>query len=312
VRKQLFEISVTGAKYVLILAGDHLYRMDYATMAEFHWEHDAEITVAVQPVAAVDAPRYGLLKRGSEYRITDFVEKPEDPKVQARFVSRENPERPFLGSMGMYLFNIEVLMDMLENSTYHDFGSQVIPNALDDRRVFGFDFDGFWEDIGTIRSFYETNLRLAQPDSPFNFNDPVQPIYTHPRFLPGSVIAGATMHNVLLADGCHINEADIENSLVGLRSQISANVRMVDTIMMGADYYDAEKSHPDGMPLGIGSNCQIEGAILDKNARFGEGVTIKPFPPGTDIDTEDWSVKDGIVVIPKSTVLQSGTYIGPD
>ena len=313
VRKQLFEIKATRAPYVLILAGDHLYRMDYAQMAEFHWENQADITVAVQPVAANEAYRYGLLKCEPDGRIPAFVEKPRDPQVLAEFVSRDDPEHPFLGSMGIYIFNTEVLVDLLENTTYDDFGGQIIPNSLNTHRVFGFGFDGYWEDIGTIRSFYETNLRLAKPNSPFNFYDPIRPIYTHPRFLPGSVIDGARLTNVLLAEGGKISQAEITNCVIGLRSIIRSGSVLKDTIMMGADYYDAHGiKAPGGVPYGIGPNCQIEGAILDKNVRIGEGVVIKPFPLGTDRDEGSWVVQDGIVVIPKDTVLHPGTYIGPD
>lgn len=313
VRKQLFEIKATQTDFVLILAGDHLYRMDYAAMAAFHWENKADITVAVQPVLATEASRFGLLKRNPDYRIDAFVEKPRDPDVLAQFVSRDEPERPYLGSMGIYLFNTSVLIDLLEDTSAVDFGGQIIPNALSTHTVYGYDFDDYWEDIGTIRSFYETNLLLAKPESPFNFYDPVRPIYTRPRFLPGSVIDGATMTNVLLAEGCQIRKAKITNSVIGLRSQISDGVRIDKSIMMGSDYYDAPgESIPGNIPLGIGSNCQIEGAIIDKNARIGEGVVIKPFPRGTEIDNGNWVVQDGIVVIPKSTVVHAGTFIGPD
>jgi len=313
VRKQILEIRASGSEYVLILAGDHLYRMDYGEMAEFHWDNQAEITVAVQPVPAGEAGRFGLLKRDPDYHISAFVEKPRDPEVLAQFVSREDAERPFLGSMGIYIFNTDVLIDLLENSTYADFGAQIIPSALSTHRVFGFDFDGYWEDIGTIRSFYDTNLSLAHPNSPFNFSDPRFPIYTRPRHLPGSVIDGATLHNVLLADGCQIKEAVISNSIVGLRAQIAGGVQMKDTIMMGADYYDQPNVPPrGGIPLGIGANCSIEGAIIDKNVRMGENVAIRPFPRGTDLDGGNWVVRDGIVVIPKSSVVHPGTTIGPD
>jgi glucose-1-phosphate adenylyltransferase len=313
VRKQLFEIRVTSAEYVLILAGDHLYRMDYAQMAKFHWERNADITIAVQPVAAQDAHRFGILKRGEDHRITSFVEKPQNPDTQAQFISRDDTERPFLGSMGIYLFSTEVLIDLLENTSDHDFGSQVIPKALSTSKVYGYEFDGYWADIGTIRSFYETNLLLARPDPPFNFYDPVRPIYTHPRFLPGSVIDGAKLNNVLLADGCQIHQSEITNAVIGLRSQVSDGVKLKNTILMGADYYDpSDMSRQSNIPLGIGSDCQIEGAILDKNVRVGEGVIIKPFPKGTNDDRGNWSIKDGIVVIPKSCVLESGTYIGPE
>lgn len=313
VRKQLFEIRVTNAEYVLILAGDHLYRMDYAQMAKFHWERNADITIAVQPVAAKDAHRFGILKRREDHRITSFMEKPQNPDIQAQFISRDDTERPFLGSMGIYLFSTEVLIDLLENTSDHDFGSQVIPRALSTCKVYGYEFDGYWADIGTIRSFYETNLLLARPDPPFNFYDPVRPIYTHPRFLPGSVIDGAQLNNVLLADGCQIHQSEITNAVIGLRSQVSDGVKMKDSILMGADYYDpSDMSKQSNIPLGIGSDCQIEGAILDKNVRVGEGVVIKPFPKGTNDDRGNWSIKDGIVVIPKSCVLEAGTYIGPE
>jgi glucose-1-phosphate adenylyltransferase len=313
VRKQLVEIRATGAKYVLILAGDHLYRMDYREFAEFHWEHKAEITVAVQPVAASEAARLGLLKRDAADRIVAFVEKPRDPDVLTQFVSREDPVFPYLGSMGIYMFNTEVLVSLLEDSSYEDFGAQIIPNSIRSHVVYGYFFDGYWEDIGTIRSFYETNLRLARTDSPFSFYDPVGPIYTRQRMLPGSVIDGATLTNVLLSEGCILQRAEISNSVVGLRSIIQDGVRMQNSIMMGADYYDSAQGEPKGgIPLGIARNCDIEGAILDKNARIGEDVTIRPFPRGTEIDEGNWVVHDGIVVIPKDTILHPGTFIGPE
>ncbi len=313
VRKQLLEIRSTQCEYVLILAGDHLYRMDYAAFAEFHWNHEADITVAVQPVAAIDATRFGLLKRAEDYKISAFVEKPHDPAVQAQFVSRDDPERPYLGSMGIYLFKTDVLIGLLEDTTFDDFGSQIIPNALATHTVYGYDFDDYWEDIGTIRSFYDTNLMLARQDSPFNFYDPVRPIYTRPRFLPGSVIDGATLTNVLLAEGCKIKNAKISNSVVGLRSQIADGVVMEKTIIMGSDYFDPPDGPiPGNIALGVGENSFIEGAIIDKNARIGEGVVIKPFPRGTDLDKGNWVVKDGIVVIPKGSIIHPGTNIVPD
>lgn len=311
VRKQLLEIQATGAEYVLILAGDHLYRMNYAPLAEFHWENQADITVAVQPVPRSEAPRFGLLKRNASGRITDFVEKPKDPQVQERFVSRDDPDRPFLGSMGIYLFRTQLLVDLLESTTDDDFGGEVIPQAIKSLTVYGYDFEGYWEDIGTIRAFYEANLALTQPDPPFKLHDPVRPIYTRSRFLPGSAIDGASLDNVMLADGCHILRADISNAIIGLRSQISDGVQIINTILMGADYYEASPPEPGGVPLGVGPNCEIEGAILDKNARLGPGVVIRHFPSGTEIDQEDWVVRDGIVVIPKNTTIPAGTHIGP-
>jgi glucose-1-phosphate adenylyltransferase len=312
VRKQLFEIQSTGAEYVLILAGDHLYRMDYAAMAAYHWETNADITVAVQPVAKDDATRFGLLKREEDGHISSFAEKPKDPAVQEKFISRDEPERPYLGSMGIYLFNTQVLVDLLKYHPAHDdFGGDIIPEAIRSHEVYGYDFDDYWEDIGTIRSFYETNLKLTSPNPPFNFYDPSAPIYTHARFLPGSVLENSDLEDVLIADGCRIRKAEIEHSVLGVRSQVSAGACIKDSIVMGADYFDTE-TIPHDIPLGIGPDCHVEGAILDKNARLGKGVVIKPFPHGTELDRETWFVRDGIVVIPKNTEIAPGTRITPE
>lgn len=312
VRKQMDEIRTTGADYTLILAGDHLYRMDYRSMADFHWKLDADITIAVQPVPVEQATRLGILYRGADNRISNFVEKPKDPKILAQFVSRDDLQRPYLGSMGIYLFKTEILLDILAQSTDDDFGGEVIPKAIHTHKVYGYDFEGYWVDIGTIRTFYETNLSLTRPNPPFSFHDPTKPIYTRARFLPGSTFEGAALENVLITEGCRIGKADIHDSLIGLRSQISDDVYMKSTVMMGADYYDAQrKPHQRGIPLGIGRGCQIEGAIIDKNVRMGPGVIIRPFPRGTEITHDDWAVRDGIIVIPKHTVLPSGMVIGP-
>ena len=212
VRKQLFEIRSTRAPYVLILAGDHLYTMDFAPMFDFHIQNKAEITVAVQPVAHSDAGRFGILKRDPDFRLTDFAEKPKDAAVLAEMISREDPQRPFLGSMGIYLFNTDTLVNMLEtNLGFDDFGGDVIPHAIKNAAVFGFDFDGYWEDIGTIRSFYDTNLLLTMPDSPFNLYDSNRPIYSHGRYLPGSIVQNSILENVLLAEGCRIEQAEIRH-----------------------------------------------------------------------------------------------------
>lgn len=318
VRKQLFEIRAARAPYVLILAGDHLYRMDYAAMFDFHLEHGADITVAVQPVRKEDAGRFGILKRDKDYRITRFAEKPKEEAILRDLVSRDDAARPFLGSMGIYLFKTEVLAQLLEGyPDYDDFGSDVIPHAINTLNVFGYDFDGYWEDIGTIRSFYDTNLALAKPNSPFNFYDPQRPIYSHARFLPGSLIENSRLENVLIAEGCCVKNAEITNSVIGLRSQIRSGVRIANSIIMGADYYDTiscndtDSSGTGLIPIGIGRNSQINGAIIDKNARLGENVVIQPFPVGQDLDGDGWVVRDGIVVIPKDVVIPSGTRITP-
>ncbi len=314
VRKQIFEIRAARAPYVLILAGDHLYRMDYAPMAQFHWDTGAEITVAVHPAARSETSRLGILKRNKSNRITAFAEKPRNPRVLAELVSRDDPKRPFLSSMGIYMFNTELLCDLLEEKPFDDFGGHVIPYAIKGHKVYGYDYDGYWEDIGTIRSFYETNLRLAGPNPPFDLFDPEKPIYTHPRFLPGSTVIDSHMEDVSLAEGCIISSADIRNSVIGLRSCIQSGVKIRDSIIMGADYYEKPHCNEKGAAspcLGIGSGSQIRGAIIDKNARIGRDVVIQPFPVGTEIDAENYVVRDGIVVIPKNTTLPAGTVIAP-
>ncbi|HQV63077.1 MAG TPA: glucose-1-phosphate adenylyltransferase [Anaerolineales bacterium] len=310
VRKQLLEIQSTGAKHVLILAGDHLYRMDYKAMAEFHWANKADITVAVQPISKEEVTRFGILKREANGRISSFVEKPKDPEVQKKFISRDDPERPFLGSMGIYMFKTRILIDLLTNFPNHDdFGGDIIPEAIKSHAVYGFDFNGYWQDIGTIRSFYETNLALTTPETPFNFYDAKLPIYTDTRFLPGSIVEDSNLRDVLIAEGSRILKSEITHSIIGIRSQIATGCVIKDSIVMGSDYYERDD---EGLPIGIGANCHIEGAILDKNARIGDNVTILPFPRNADIDNEKWYVRDGIVVIPKDIEIPSGTRIAPE
>jgi glucose-1-phosphate adenylyltransferase len=309
VRKQMMEIQASGAKYVLILAGDHLYRMDYKAMAEYHWANKADVTVAVQPVPREEASRLGILKRESDGKISNFVEKPKDPETQNKFVSRDDPKRPFLGSMGIYMFNTKVLLDFISNYPgFDDFGGDIIPQAIKSHKVFGFDFDGYWQDIGTIRSFYETNLMLTRADSPFDFYDAKLPIYTDTRYLPASIVEDSQLKAVLIAEGSRVLKSEISHSIIGIRSQIAAGCVIKDSIVMGADYYDRERG---GLPIGIGSNCHIEGAILDKNVHIGNNVTIRPFPRNTDIDHEKWYVRDGIVIIPKDVEIASDTVIAP-
>lgn len=312
VRKQIFEIRATRAEYVLILAGDHLYRMDFAKMADFHFNLDADITVAVQPVSKADAPRFGILKRKSTYQITDFFEKPNDPISIDSMICRDDPQKPLLGSMGIYLFKTDVLIDLLEKNPDDDFGGEIIPAAIKTHRVYGYDFEGFWEDIGTIRTFYDTNLALTMPNPPFNFFDPAKPIYSHPRFLPGSVVTNSRMEDTLLSEGCRIDNATIKHSIIGLRSQVRSGVMIKDSILMGNDYYERDWiSEGKKLPLQISNNCSIEGAIIDKNARLGSNVTIKPFPRGFDLDGDQWVIRDGIVVIPKNAEILPDTVIAP-
>lgn len=312
VRKQMFEIEVTGASDVLVLAGDHLYRMDYSGLAACHWESGADVTVAVKPVSEEDAARFGLVRMSAGQQIVDFIEKPQTAEVRAPFVARDDPGAPYFGSMGLYMFKRQALKDLLD-SEHVDFGSGVLPAAIKDFRVFGYPFEGYWEDIGTIRAFYKANLGLAQPNPEFSFHDAKFPIYTHPRFLPGSRIDGTKVDRALICDGCDVDASIIENCIVGIRSVVGRDVELKDTVMMGADYYEGETGEGTARRpcLGIGAGSRIAGAIIDKNACIGKSVVVLPFPPGTELETDQYSVQDGIVVIPKHAVIPDGTRIAP-
>lgn len=313
VRKHIHDIQAAQTPYVLVLASDHLYQMDYQKMLQFHKNNKADITVAVHPVTFTEAPGLGILKYNSDFRITQFVEKPKDQADLRNLVCRSDFSRPLIGSMGIYLFNTSVLIDLLESNQWDDFGNHVIPNAIRTHRVLGYDFEGYWEDIGTIRALFNANLALTSSNPPFNFFDPQWHIYTQARFLPGAVIENSTLDHVVLAEGSHVQDSYIRNSVIGLRSQIDEGCQIEDTVMMGADHYDLSSSTiQNTIPIGIGSMSRIKGAIIDVNARIGNNVVIRPFPRGTDIDADNWVVRDGIVVIPENAVIPHGSIIKPE
>ena len=312
VRQQLMEIEATHTKYVLILAGDHLYNMDYRAFVDYHVESGADITMAVQPVTADMAPALGILKRNGEGQIESFTEKPESTAL-AGLESMPGPDKPYLASMGIYVFRTDLLFDVLK-SEGDDFGKNIIPNALADYRVMGYVYDGYWADIGTIRAFYEVNLQMALPDRPFDFYIPGRPIYSRARFLPASEVQGSQLDHTLLADGCRVNQADIRDAVIGLRSLIGPKAKIRSSILMGADYYETEVDRAEnkrlGRPdIGIGEGTVIEGAIIDKNARIGHHVCVRHLPDRPDSETENWAARDGLVVIPKDAAIADGTVI---
>ncbi len=322
VRKQLFEIEQVGAQEILILSGDHLYRMDYAEFIAHHRAKEAEVSIAVQPVTAAQAPRLGILATDSDGRIVRFAEKPSDPQVLASLRSRDDETRPYLASMGIYIFNRQTLRSLLAASSGSDFGQHIIPLAIERKRVYAYEFNEFWADIGTIRSFYEVNLLLTHPGLPFSFFDEQYPIFTHPRFLPPSRVDDCELTHVLISEGCQLRRATIRESVIGVRSIIGVDTRVTRTLMMGADYYDGkELIAPSGrrysIPMGIGDGSEIEGAILDKNVRIGKKVVIRPhlpgenavYPPDSPPGRELYVIRDGIVVIPKNTEIPDGMVI---
>jgi glucose-1-phosphate adenylyltransferase len=312
VRKQALEIREANTDYVLILAGDHLYRMDYRRFVEYHMDSGADVTVAVQPVGDSEAPSLGILKLSPDNQIISFTEKPPRDKLSG-LESRTEHDKPFMGSMGIYVFKTEALFELL-HGIGDDFGHDIVPAAMKNHRVMGYVFDDFWEDIGTIRRFYELNLQLASPNPPFDFYDPDRPIFTRARFLPGSRIEGAHMHHVLLGDGCRIQDATVRYSVVGLRSMVCRGVTIHRTVMMGADFYETEANREEnrrlGRPdIGVGPGCVIEGAIIDKNARIGRRVIIRMMADRPDEEHENWVARDGIVIVPKNAIIPDGTVI---
>ena len=303
--------------YYLILSGDQLYRMDFRALLDQHIQLGADITLATKPVARRQVSEFGIMQSDVERRITRFVEKPADEAVlQEMKMSREllraigstEEEELFQASMGIYVFNRNVLIESLENDLV-DFGKHVIPHSIKDRHVSAFIFQGYWEDIGTIRAFYEANLDLTDVVPEYSFFEPKSPIYTHPRFLPGSKINGATLRQAIVSDGCIISDAHLERCVVGIRSVIKSGATIRNSIVMGADYFELGQTDSSQLPIGIGRNCVIDRAIIDKNARIADGVVITPEGKPSNLDGDNYFIRDGIVVIPKNAVIPAGFWI---
>ena len=305
-------------EFYLILSGDQLYRMDFRALLHQHIHSGAEITLATKPVRRDQVSEFGIMQSREDRRITRFVEKPNESKVLDQMkigpdlltaIGHAAEEELFQASMGIYIFNREVLVDCLNNELV-DFGKHVIPAAIQTRNVSAYIFDGYWEDIGTIRAFYEANLDLTDIVPGYSFFDADAPIYTHPRFLPGSKINGATLRQAIISDGCIISDAHLERCVVGVRSIIQSGATIRNSVVMGADYYQTGNTGSgDQIPIGIGKNCVIDRAIIDKNARIADGVVITPEGKPDDLDAENYYLRDGIVVIPKDATIPPGFWI---
>jgi glucose-1-phosphate adenylyltransferase len=303
--------------YYLILSGDQLYRMDLRVLLHQHIQTGADITLATKPVHRHRVSEFGIMQSGVDRRITRFVEKPkEDAILQEMKMSREllaaigasEEEELFQASMGIYVFNRDVLVKCLDNQLV-DFGKDVIPQSIKDRHVSAFIFQGYWEDIGTVRAFYEANLDLTDLVPEYSFFDTQAPIYTHPRFLPGSKVNGATLRQAIISDGCIISDAHLERSVIGIRSIIQSGATIRNSIIMGADYFELDRPAAGELPIGIGRSCVIDRAIIDKNARIADGVVITPEGKPQNLDAENYFIRDGIVVVPKNAVIPAGFWI---
>jgi glucose-1-phosphate adenylyltransferase len=308
---------------VLILSGDHLYRMDYRNFVESHLLKKAEISISVTPVAAARALEYGVMKVNARGRIVDFHEKPKDAADMERLRVPEDvferfgiraSGRTHLASMGIYLFDSGVLGDLLGLTSHEDFGREVIPLAIRERKVYAHFFDDYWEDIGTIPNFFDAHMDLTRPLPKFNFYDEEHPIFTHARFLPGSKILASDVENSILCEGSIVNRSVIRQSIIGVRSRIGENCRVERTVMMGADFFESEAglkaNRENGVPdIGLGRNCEVRNAIIDKNARIGDGVKLVN-PKNTASESADnYAIVNGIVVVPKNAVIPDGTLI---
>ena len=322
VRKNMIHFLNQEWDYLLILSGDQLYRMDFRRIVAAHAESAADITVATIPVGRREAQSLGIMQIEADRRIARFVEKPREaaaldslrlpPDWYARLGIKGEGEL-FLASMGIYVFNRDIILRMLDNALA-DFGKHVIPNAIQNLRVCSFIFQGYWEDIGTIRAFFEANLDVTNELPRFNFFDMAAPIFSRPRFLPGSKINGAQIDHAVISDGCILNRAVITHSIVGLRSVVGVATVLNRVILLGSDYYESLESIVEhekaGKPrIGIGSNCRIENTIVDKNARIGNNVVISPAGKPEKVDHPNYYIRDGIVVIPKNGVIPHGMVI---
>ncbi len=316
VRQSLHHLAVHEFEYVLILSGDQLYQMDFEDMINHHIETNAEISIATIPVDAADVPGFGILKTDENNMITSFIEKPKSNFES--WASEVSPEmeaegRVYLASMGIYIFNRKLLYELLEGNERTDFGKEIIPQSIEGHRVASYQYEGYWTDIGTIPSFFEANLGLTDNIPKFNLFDK-NPIYTRARMLPPSKISGTLMEKSIVADGCIINAKQIIHSIIGIRTRIGVDTIIENCYVMGSDNYqtleEIAECKESGSPImGIGDNCHIQNAIIDKNTYIGNNVTINCGEKLEDGDYGTHTVQDGIVVVKKRAIIPSGTVI---
>ncbi|HEV8203892.1 MAG TPA: glucose-1-phosphate adenylyltransferase [Pyrinomonadaceae bacterium] len=325
VRQVLPHIRNWGIDTLLILSGDHLYRMDYREFLERHHQTGADVTVSVIPCEAGPASEFGLLKTDETGRIVEFKEKPKGDDLQSMRVdttslgldANEAQRRPFLASMGIYVFKYDQLEQLIaEDPSWMDFGKHVIPAAIKSRKVQAYMFDGYWEDIGTIGAFYRANLDLTSKIPKFNLFDAEAPVFTRARYLPPSKIEETEINDSIISDGCIINGAKVINSVVGVRSRLSKGVQIESAYLMGADFYQTfEEMRVDlgkGLPrVGIGEGTVVRHAIIDKNARIGKNARLLNEAGVTEADGPGGSyfIRDSIIIVPKNAVIADGTVI---
>ena len=320
VRQSLRHIAPFESDYVLILSGDQLYQMDFEEMLENHKNSGAEISIATIPVADREASDFGILKKNEKGFITSFIEKPKKDLLPS-WVSdtgdaMKSKGRLYLASMGIYIFNRQLLVDILQDvyKDYADFGKEIIPQSLNTYKVVSYQYEGYWTDIGNIYSFFEANLGLTADIPDFNLFDNTNSIYTRARMLPPSKVSGTTLQKAIMAEGSIIHASKIENSVIGIRSRIGHSTNISSCYLMGNDYYETieqiNQNHQSGIPmLGVGNNCTLLNAIIDKNCRIGDNVVINGGPHLENTDHALYTIKDGIVVLKKGAIIPNGFSI---
>ena len=314
VRQAARHFRDVAADYYLILAGDHIYRMDFGELVKSHITAGADITIAAQPVTTDDATQMGIFRFDDHGQISGFEEKPRPERLAEMGSSvppgsafgQLTPEKPFVASMGIYVFSRKVLYDVLAQDKAVDFGREIIPHALETHRVHTHLYRGYWADVGTVRSFYDVNLMLTKRGAPFNFYHPTRPIYTRPRFLPASRVHNCRIDEALIAEGAYLDTCEVQSSVVGIRTSIHRGASVSRSILLGADFYDDQMVD---LPMGIGRDAVLDRVIVDKNARIGEGARLVNDRNIQDVDGDGYCIRSGIIVVPKGGVVKPGTVV---
>jgi glucose-1-phosphate adenylyltransferase len=308
------------ADYYLILAGDHLYRMNYCELVDAHVDRRADITIAAQPVCSRDGSAMGIFRFDRSCQIVAFEEKPKADRLneigrsipEGATFAGHSPDKPFIASMGIYVFSRDVLLDLLDREGGTDFGREIIPSALGTYRVNAYLFRGYWADVGTVDSFYEANIMLTRPGSPFKFYDPRRPIYTHPRFLPGARLNDCSVRQAIICDGCYLEHCAIGESIIGIRTTVQSGATIRRSVLLGADFFEADDDQPargDNPRLGVGRDAVLDRVIVDKNARIGEGARLVNEAGVLEADGDGYYIRSGVVIVPRDGVIKPGTTV---
>jgi glucose-1-phosphate adenylyltransferase len=301
------------ADYYLILAGDHLYRMDFCELIDAHIETGADITIAAQPVTSADATQMGIFRFDQAGQISGFEEKPDAARLaemkssapRGTTVGGLTADKPFVASMGIYVFSRDLLLETLQRPGI-DFGKEIIPGALGAVKVHAYLYRGYWADVGTIDAFYDANIQLTQRGAPFNFFHPHRPIYTHQRFLPATRAFDCRIDTSIVSEGCYLDACEIRDSVVGIRTHAGPGAQIRRSVLLGADFYQDEAAHDGQVPLGIGRDVVLDRVIVDKNARIADGVRLVNESGAVTADGDGWYIRDGIIVVAKGAVVRQG------